>query len=218
MLCEKIITQGVLTKRWKLTIKEQIRRRNYELEEGACCIGPKAEGEEEWRDVVGYEGLYRVSNFGRIFKIWQHGGGFMKMHKRSSGYYSVSLTKERGKGKQRIRFAHRLVAHAFIPGYMPGLVVNHKDFNPGNNRVANLEWVTPGRNVEYSRLAGRYPAFTASLPGESNPRAILTEGDVRLIKNKIAAGYGNTEIGRIFGVCGAAIYRIKKGKNWKHVV
>ena len=97
---------------------------------------------EIWKDVVGFEGLYKVSNFGRVRAVG-HGlrrGCIMidKLNK-IDGYMHLTLAKN---GVQYHFVTHRLVAIAFIPNPDNKPTVNHKDFNRCNNRVENLEWMT----------------------------------------------------------------------------
>lgn len=118
--------------------------------------------EEVWKDVVGYEGLYEVSNTGLVRGvdrlIFNHGSN--SFHKRSgrimarfimSGYYAVSISKG---NKYKATFVHRIVASAFIPNIEGKEQVNHKDFNRLNNNVENLEWVTIQENLEHRDLHG----------------------------------------------------------------
>jgi hypothetical protein len=104
-----------------------------------------SEWQEEWADVVGYEGRYQVSNTGSVRKI----NGTM-VGQWFSRYMQVRLSNPR-----KVVAVHRLVAESFIPNPAGKPVVNHIDFNPTNNTAENLEWCTQGENVEHSRRAGR---------------------------------------------------------------
>ena len=104
---------------------------------------------EEWRDVVGYEGLYRVSSDGNIMSVntYSHKKPIMmKLGKRPDGYLSVGLSKD---GKTKTHTVHRIVAKAFIPNPNNYGYVNHKDENKSNNSVDNLEWCTKSYNSIY---------------------------------------------------------------------
>lgn len=107
-----------------------------------------------FKSIVGYEGLYAVSNTGKIKSCERcyadgrhlnekeiHGGYF------SNGYQFVCLRKN---GKNKNCLVHRLVAEAFIdnPNCYP--VVNHIDGNKANNDVSNLEWCTQGQNLKHA--------------------------------------------------------------------
>mgnify|MGYP003463631969 FL=1 len=106
--------------------------------------------DEEWRDIEGYEGLYQVSNLGRVksFNYRGHKGCIEILTPRldGKGYEMVALYKE---GKVRNTKVHRLVAQAFIPNPNNYPQVNHKDENKTNNDVKNLEWCTNKYNHNY---------------------------------------------------------------------
>lgn len=99
---------------------------------------------EEWRMVPDYEGLYMVSNKGRIYGIKRK--LYRKFKTDKDGYLIVNLSKN---SKQDYPSVHRLVAMAFIPNPNNLPEVNHKDENPENNCVDNLEWCTAEYNVNY---------------------------------------------------------------------
>lgn len=107
---------------------------------------------ELWKDVVGYEGYYQVSNLGnvksldRVISTGRYHGRVMKLTIKRKGYKSVNLTKD---GKGTVKPVHRLVAIAFIPNPENKPFVNHLDETPGNNNVDNLEWVTAKENKNY---------------------------------------------------------------------
>ena len=105
---------------------------------------------EEWKDVVGYEGLYKVSNKGNVLSCNYYRNSkphLMKPQKNSNGYLKVVLSKNK-KSKQFT--IHRLVALAFLPNPDNLEMVNHKDENPENNNIENLEWCSRSYNQVYS--------------------------------------------------------------------
>lgn len=106
--------------------------------------------EEVWKDVVGYEGYYMVSNLGRIKSMrFRHikREKIMNASIRPDGYMSVGLSKD---GVTKTRTVHRLVATAFLENPNNLEMINHKDENRSNNAVDNLEWCTRGYNQLYS--------------------------------------------------------------------
>jgi hypothetical protein len=119
--------------------------------------------EEIWKDVVGFEGLYEVSNLGRIKskeRIDEYISNGELMHRRrrevilfpkklKTGYLQVTLYKN---GKYICSRIHRLVAEAFLPNPNNFPVVNHKDEIKTNNFVNNLEWCT----IEYNNNYGTH--------------------------------------------------------------
>lgn len=120
---------------------------------------------EIWRDVVGYEGLYQVSNLGRVKsldrmildktnRIQHKKAHIVPQRKRRKGanYLSVSLYKHNKVGTFAV---HRLVALAFVPNPHGKEQVNHIDENPENNCANNLEWVTPFENMHHKNLMNR---------------------------------------------------------------
>ena len=102
--------------------------------------------EEIWKDIEGYEGLYQVSNLGRVKSLYKK-EKILKLGAVSSGYFFVHLYKMR---KLKVIRVHRLVALTFVPNTENKLEVNHKDGNKQNNRADNLEWATKSENVKHS--------------------------------------------------------------------
>lgn len=105
---------------------------------------------EIWKDIKGYEGIYRISNTGKVLSLHYMGGNKLKElkpKKHKKGYLWVLL---RNNGKEGHYLIHRLVAEAFIENPNNYPCVNHKDENPQNNNVSNLEWCTHIYNVHYS--------------------------------------------------------------------
>lgn len=105
--------------------------------------------EEKWKNIVGYEGLYQISNLGNIKSLNYKNTDeekILKTKKNRGGYLLVGLYKN---GKQKYYTVHRLVAEAFIPNPNNLPQVNHKDEDKTNNRVENLEWCSPQYNINY---------------------------------------------------------------------
>ena len=110
-----------------------------------------------WKDVVGYEGYYQVSNLGRVrsldveiinknnFKSI-HRGRMMKIYNNPKGYSGLTLCKNQ---RKKFCLVHRLVADAFIPNPNNLPQINHIDENAHNNKADNLEWCTQSYNNNY---------------------------------------------------------------------
>ena len=108
---------------------------------------------EIWKDVVGYEGLYQVSNKGNVYSVERRNvrgrkcsGRTLKPIYNKYGYLRVNLCKN---GKVKARYIHSLVAEVFIPNQNNYLEINHKDEIKTNNHVENLEWCTGDYNLRY---------------------------------------------------------------------
>jgi hypothetical protein len=106
--------------------------------------------QEVWKDIQDYEGLYQVSNLGRIKSLPRNGtinsNRILKQFIKNSGYCCVILSKN---NMTVCKTVHRMVAQAFLnnPNCYP--VINHKDENKLNNNVNNLEWCTQKYNINY---------------------------------------------------------------------
>lgn len=102
---------------------------------------------EEWKFIPNYEN-YKVSNFGNVKNINYRNTGKELLLKGSSynGYIHITLTKN---NKSKTFLLHRLVAESFIPNIENKPCINHKDCNPQNNRIDNLEWCTQKENIAY---------------------------------------------------------------------
>ena len=119
---------------------------------------------EEWKDIPGYEGLYQVSNVGRVrskprkVHNYTKPGRVLKQYRNISGYLYLSLIDAEGK-RSKHSYVHRLVALAFVDNPNGLTQVNHKNFDKEDNRTENLEWVTPQENILHFRegkLAKKY--------------------------------------------------------------
>lgn len=123
---------------------------------------------EIWKDVEGVFG-YQVSNLGRVRSIFSRFGKrayprIMKGSIDSHGYVQVTISVD---GKSKLMFIHRLVAKEFIPNPLNLEMVNHKDENPLNNSVHNLEWCTRSYNNSYGHATDSYRRAVCCIYGET---------------------------------------------------
>lgn len=117
---------------------------------------------ELWKDIKGYEGIYQVSNLGRVrsldkktyqknkfgkFQHVLHKGRILNIQKQRNGYLTIDLHKN---GKFERKTIHKLVADTFIPNINNYKYINHKDSNISNNKANNLEWCTQSYNIKYA--------------------------------------------------------------------
>ena len=124
---------------------------------------------EIWKDIPDYEGLYQVSNLGRIKSLnYNHTKTekIRKLDQSGKGYSLILLCNSKGKKKYLV---HRLVAEAFLdnPDNLPQ--VNHKDGNKLNNNVDNLEWCTNGYNEKHAYSLGLKSKNYADKNGMARP-------------------------------------------------
>lgn len=133
--------------------------------------------EIEWKDVVGYEGYYQVSNAGEVRSmdrsivksngvVQNRSGRILPQRLKDDGYLTVRLSRE---SVRREYSVHSLVAHAFVDGYFSGAEVNHKDFDRTNNCFLNLEWITHADNIAYTIREGRHVSQLYDFAGDKNP-------------------------------------------------
>ena len=163
-----------------------------------------------WKDVEGFEGLYKVSSEGVLIGTPRKGtkGGVAKQYKMSHGYMEYHLYKN---NIRYHRTVHRLLANHFIPNPENKPFINHIDGNRANNSLENLEWVTNGENVQHAMRSGRL-----DISGEKHHNVKLTDHEVLeirdLYKHRI---YLQREIGEIYGVRQSTINGIIRNKSRK---
>jgi hypothetical protein len=97
-----------------------------------------------WKDIVGYEGIYKISNDGEVKNVKKN--KLLKCYPNVYGYIVVGLSKE---GIFKHYFVHRLVATAFVPNTMSKKEINHINGVKNDNNVSNLEWCTRSENNKH---------------------------------------------------------------------
>lgn len=174
---------------------------------------------EEWRPVVGYEGLYEVSSQGRVKSLARRLADGRKWSERTlkpwrstDGYLQASLRRD---GRGVAAKVHRLVCEAFhgpAPADKPFAL--HGNHDPADNRPENLRWGDHVENMQDMVDADRQPRTK----GEANGRAKLTEADVRAIQDELLDGATMEAVAAKHGLGIATVGDIANGKTWAHIV
>ena len=171
---------------------------------------------EIWKEGLYWEGLYEVSNMGRVRNIqrWVKSKGPGKkflpvvIRKPQLNRYGYPVVCLNGKEKAVLKSIHRMVVEAFIGPIPDGMQVNHKDGNKENNNLDNLEICTGSENqLHRHRVLGQHR-------GEKHPLSTLKEGDVRRIRSMIGHGIDDQKIANAHLVSRSTIRNIRIGKVW----
>lgn len=165
-----------------------------------------------WAAIPEYEGIYEASSDGEIRRIAhiphaRKAPYTLRPLGHPGGYIMVALHKDK---KQRHRLIHRLVMAAFRGP--SNLEVNHKNGNKKDNRLENLEYVTPKQNGEHSSRMGLVPS------GTRIPWAKLDPDKVREIRARHAAGESGLKIAARFQMHPMNVYHVINRKTWKQVL
>lgn len=178
---------------------------------------------ETWRSVPDYEGIYEISNLGRIKSLDRSCtdkrgrkyflyGKLMKQKTTSFNYQTISLSKT---SKSKDFFIHKLVALAFIPNPENKKEVNHINGIKSDNTVFNLEWCTRSENNRHAIDTG----LLVAQRGVDRYNSKLTEEQVIRIKKayKKNPKLHQKKLAEEMGICRKALNSIVKGHTWKHI-
>jgi hypothetical protein len=175
----------------------------------------KIEDIEIWKDVLGFENYYQVSDLGRVkskdrwsdYLSYQRKGKTLNLVQNRKGYLRVKFHID---CKEIQKTVHRLVAIAFIPNPENKPEVNHLDGNKLNNAKWNLAWATEKENTNHAIEIGLRPRNAPST-------AKLTESNVLEIRKMIANGNKLRDIAKLFPVVECTISAIKHRRLWSEL-
>ena len=169
---------------------------------------------EHWRDVVGYEGRYQVSDMGRVRSFLKNENGIILSQNLSNkGYFRACLYNNKGERKEV--GVHRLVAIAHVPNPDNLPIINHKDRNPKLNYIENIEWCTYSYNSKYAFILR--PELSYNRSGELSPNAKSSNQDVLEIYNMAWDGINQKEIAKKYNTTRRNVNNIQHGKTWNSV-
>lgn len=171
---------------------------------------------EIWKDILGYEGQYQISNLGIVKSLTRKDtlnhirySQIMSPKLDDKGYYQITLCQN---GKHRMFSLHRLLGNHFMPNPNNLPCINHKDGNPKNNSLDNLEWCTYSENTIHAYKTGLMKL------GDNHGRAKLTTEQVleirRLYKPNV---YSYNMLAKQFNVTKQSIVSIILRRNWRHL-
>ena len=166
---------------------------------------------EVWKDVLGYDGRYQVSNKGNIRSVGRKdsigrkcGGRMLKPRYDKDGYLRVNLCIN---GKQKTRFIHRLVAGAFVPNPNGYSEINHRDEIKDNNNVKNLEWCDSKYNNNHGTRSERSGQAQSKKVKATN----IETNEVITFNSTVEAGRKGYDQGGVAKAC-RGVYKGRAGK------
>ena len=174
--------------------------------------------EEIWKNIEDFEGLYQVSNLGRVKSLvrpYRRTEKIITATPNTTGYLIVGLRRP---GGVKSMLVHRLVMQAFEPiDNAEDMTVNHRDFNITNNRLENLEWCTVLENNQHFWREGGHIDLSKST-GSNHHLNVITEDDVKIFREIASQGlYSVRKLSDMFGISSSTGYQIQKRVTWKHI-
>ena len=171
---------------------------------------------EVWKPIMGYEGLYEVSNLGRVKSFAKDKNGkIMSPCDNSKGYKYVTL----GRGSKHKYYIHRLVALHFIPNPENKPEIDHINGNPSDNRVENLRWATKLENMNNPITNKRMSDKKKGCEGNNKTSVIQFDLEGNLIKkwDKIKDAVEATDTNRTSIIsCANGRYKTAGNSIWKY--
>lgn len=167
---------------------------------------------EIWKDIKGWEGIYQVSNVGRVkslkrFLVKEE--RIMGLHDNGRGYLNVRLRKD---SRGNVKYIHRLVAETFISNLENKQEVNHKNGDKSDNRVENLEWCSPEENREHAIRTG-----LMAFEGENNGMAKFSQQTILELRKEFELGdKTRKELSEKYGISLTHTRSIINKSRWNH--
>lgn len=177
---------------------------------------------EKWKDIKGYEGLYAISSYGRVFisertikdnsgRIRKLKGKIAKQSTSSNGYSFVGLTKN---NERKIHYIHKIVSEHFLKRKLNKKWVNHIDGDKKNNNVINLEFCTPSENIKHAYDNN----LNVHFKGVGFPLSKLDDDKVKEIRILYSTNCKNRkQLADKYNVSVGAIAKVINNETWKHV-
>jgi len=171
--------------------------------------------DEEWKDIPNTNGMYQVSNYGRVKSFMYNKedghilkGGFVKK------YRNLQI---RINNKPKTVMVHKLVAEAWIPKpSSEHTIVSHIDKNQINNHISNLRWQTEEETRKINgELYSNYYKYRRPPLIITNSK--LKANDIVLLKTMLQRGVPQVQIAKMFCISEMQVTRIKRGINWGHI-
>jgi hypothetical protein len=161
-------------------------------------------GAERWFPIVGWEGLYDVSDQGNV---WSHPRRRLKKQTLNhGGYPTTGLVLN---GKPRSKLVHRLVMEAFVGPCPQGYEVNHIDGDKANCRLTNLEYVTPGDNQRHSYRTGlRERRYAGTHENKLTEQQVI---EILQLRGKMR----QEDAASLYGISKSMVYLIQSRRRWK---
>ncbi len=171
--------------------------------------------DEEWKEVVGSNGRYLLSNYGRVksFVLNKKDGVLLKCTP-INGFKATQFTINKVNHRY---FVHKLVAEYWIERPSENhIYVTHLDRNLKNNHVSNLAW------LDRETLLKQYREYFTKLFNDPKRRKVMTssklkESDIKVLKGMLERGVPQVKIAKMFCISEMQVTRIKRGENWGHV-
>lgn len=160
--------------------------------------------------IIPNHSLYSVTRDGRVYTHKLH-KGWITGNTDKLGYKRIHATND--SGERSNLYIHRAVAMTYISNPDNKPHINHKDCNPSNNDISNLEWCTHAENMQYSAKLGRKPG----MKGEDNPTHKYTAKLINKVRALYKNGYTQMDIKRQLGIPQPTVSVIVRRIQWRHI-